>query len=424
MNGVTIMLVAAEPSGDAVGAALAAALREKLCGQVRFVGVGGPLMAAQGVASPFDIAPLSVLGVFDALRAWPLVRRRARDVGELAGRERPDIAVLIDSWGFNLRVAHAIRRAAPSVTIVKYIAPQVWATRPGRARTLAAAVDRLLTIHSFDAPWFERAGLATSFVGNPVLARTPGAADPARFRASIGAGAATPILLLAPGSRRGEVERLLGPFEAAAVRLAATRPDLKIVLLAAEAVASTVTERVARWPIPVQIVRGEADRAEAMAAATAAIACSGTVTTELALAGAPMVVAYRMDALTYPIAKLLIRTRFVTLFNVAAGRFVAPELIQGACTGPRLAMAAMRMQWLRRSDPARGAIAGAAVAVGWCAAASMIRQTRRPTPSWGCSIKLSRAFRSACSPAWWGPCRAGGDGRSCVGDPRTSPSTG
>jgi lipid-A-disaccharide synthase len=349
MSDPCVMLVAAEPSGDSLGAALAAALREKLGGAVRFVGIGGPLMAAQGVASPFEIAPLSVLGVFDALRAWPMVRRRAREAGELAARERPQIAVLIDSWGFNLRVAQAIRRAAPGVAIVKYVAPQVWATRPGRARTLAAAVDHLLTIHAFDAPWFERAGLATTFVGNPVLGRDPGGADPAGFRAAIGAALDQAILLLAPGSRRGEVERLLGPFEAAAVRLAADRPGLRVVVLAAEAVADTVRAAVAGWPMPVHLVQGESQRQNAMVAATAALACSGTVTTELALAGAPMVVAYRLGPFTYPIVKLLIRTPYVTLFNVAAGRFVAPELIQGACTGPRLAAAVA--PWL--DDPAR-----------------------------------------------------------------------
>lgn len=339
MSDPVVMLVAAEPSGDALGAGLAASLRAKLGGRVRFVGIGGPLMAAQGVASPFDIAPLSVLGVFDALRVWPLVRRRAREAGELAVREAPQVAVLIDSWGFNLRVAHAIRRARREVFLIKYVAPQVWATRPGRARTLAGAVDELLTIHSFDAAWFERAGLRTQFVGNPVLARVGGGADRAAFRAAIGAGPGDPVLLLAPGSRRGEIERLLRPFEAAAAELAANRPTLKVVVLAAEAVADELAARAAKWSIPVHLARSGKDHAAAMAGATAALACSGTVTTELALAGAPMVVAYRLGPFTYPIVRLLIRTPYITLFNVAAGRAVAPELLQGDCTGSRLAAA-------------------------------------------------------------------------------------
>jgi lipid-A-disaccharide synthase len=339
MNSACIMLVAAEPSGDALGAGLAAALRARIGDDVRFVGVGGRLMAAQGVRSQFDIAPLSVLGVFDALRAYPLVRRRAHELGELAARERPDIAVLIDSWGFNLRVARSIRKASPRVPIFKYVAPQVWATRPGRARTLARTVDRLLTIHAFDAPWFEEAGLPTKFVGNPVLSRDFSDATPAQFRREIGAEPEDPILVIAPGSRLGEVKRLLGPFGDAVSQLQAERPGLKVVVLAAEAVSEEVAAGSTAWGARVEIVRGEARHRSAMAAATAALACSGTVTTELAMAGAPVVVAYRLDAFTYPIAKLLIRTPYITLLNVAAGKEVAPEFIQGACTGFRLAAA-------------------------------------------------------------------------------------
>jgi lipid-A-disaccharide synthase len=339
MSPTCIMLVAAEPSGDALGAGLAAALRARLGDEVRFIGAGGSLMAAQGVRSQFDIAPLSVLGVFDALRAYPLVRRRAQELGELAAREQPDIAVLIDSWGFNLRVARAIRRASARVPIFKYVAPQVWATRPGRARTLARAADSLLTIHAFDAPWFERVGLPTRFVGNPVLSQDFSDAEPATFRREIGAGPEDPVLVIAPGSRRGEVRRLLGPFGEAASQLQAARPGLKVVVLAADAVSEEVEAGSAAWGARVEIVRGEARRRSAMAAATAALACSGTVTTELAMAGAPVVVAYRLDAFTYPIAKLLIRTPYITLMNVAVGKAVAPEFIQGACTGPLLAAA-------------------------------------------------------------------------------------
>jgi len=333
------MLVAAEPSGDSLGAALAATLRARLGENLRLIGVGGPLMARQGVESPFDILALSVLGVIDALAAYPLVRKRAREVGELAAREKPDVAVLIDSWGFNLRVAHAIRRARPGTILIKYVAPQVWATRPGRANTLARAVDHLLTIHAFDAHLFEKAGLATTFVGNPVLAQAGSPGDTDRLRQTIGAAPNDPILVVAPGSRRGEIKRLLGPFEDAVRILSASRPRLKVVVLVADAVLAAVTTRVRAWSTPVHISIGDAERGDAMAAATAALACSGTVTTEFALAGAPVVVAYRLDAPTYAIAKLLIRTPYVTLMNVAAEREIAPELIQGACTGQRLAAA-------------------------------------------------------------------------------------
>ena len=336
---LTVMLVAAEASGDILGAELAAALRRRLGDRVRFVGVGGARMAAEGVDSPFDIAELSILGIFEGLQAYPRVMRRVRDTAAFAQRERPDIAVLIDSWGFTLRVARALRRLDPSLPLVKYVGPQVWASRPGRAKTLAGAVDHLLTIHGFDTPWFEREGLATTFVGNSTLARDVSGADASRLRAHIGAGAATPMLLVLPGSRPSEIARMLPPFADAVQRLRAARPDLRVVVPIASTVADLLTRELARWPEPPDIVEGDGWKADAMAAATVALACSGSVTTELALHGCPMVVAYRVGPLTYRVLKRLVTTRYITLFNIAADAPVAPEFIQDACTGEALAAA-------------------------------------------------------------------------------------
>ena len=343
-----VMIVAAEPSGDILGAGLLAALRQRLGPGARFVGVGGPRMAEEGVLSPFDIGGLAILGVFNAIRAYPLVLRRVRETADLAVRERPDVAVLIDSWGFNLRVARRLRRVMPDLAIIKYVAPQVWATRPGRAKTLARAVDRLLSIHVFDEPFFEPTGLPVAFVGNPALARDLSAADAAGLRARLGIAGDAPVLLLLPGSRRSEIERLLPKFESAVDELLRQRPNLKVLMAVADAVAPEVIGRVKAWARPVHFVQGEADRLSAMRGATVALACSGTVTTELALCGAPMVVTYRLGVVTYAIVRLLIRTRFITLFNVAAKDFVAPELVQYDCTGPKLAKAVA----LRLDDPA------------------------------------------------------------------------
>jgi lipid-A-disaccharide synthase len=199
-------------------------------------------------------------------------------------------------------------------------------------------VDELLTIHAFDAPWFEKAGLPTTFVGNPVLKPTA-PADPAGFRRLIGASPDDQILVIAPGSRRREIDRLMGPFAEATRILSSQRPDLKVVVLAAESVGEAVATSVNTWPTRPHLATSADDRRDAMAAATAALACSGTVTTELAMAGTPMVVAYRLDPPTAAIARLLIRTPYITLFNVAAGRAVAPELLQDQCTGPKLAAA-------------------------------------------------------------------------------------
>jgi lipid-A-disaccharide synthase len=334
---VKIMLVAAEASGDALGAGLAAALRARLGDQVSFVGVGGPAMRAQGVESPFDIAELSILGIFEGLKAYPRVVRRADETAALAAREKPDAAVLIDSWGFTLRVARRLRSQDPALPLIKYVGPQVWASRPGRAKTLAGAVDLLLALHGFDPPLFEAAGLETVVVGSPALQRDFSSADPVRFRAAIGAGSDEPILLVLPGSRPGEIERVLPPFAEAVARLAAARPGLKVVIPVAATVAGLVRERVAGWPVAPILVEDEAAKADAFRAGTAALACSGTVTTELALAGVPMVVGYRIGPLTYRVLQRLIRTPYISLVNIAAGAMVAPERVQDACNGETLA---------------------------------------------------------------------------------------
>lgn len=344
---LTVMLVAAEASGDDRAAGLARALRKRLGKAVRFVGVGGERMRAEGIESPFDISELSILGLWEGLLAYPGVVRRADETAALAAREKPDVAILVDSWGFTLRVAQRLRKLDPGLPLIKYVGPQVWATRPGRARTLAQAVDHLLTIHAFDAPYFEAAGLPTTFVGNAALKLDFSGADPARLRKEIAAGADHPILLVLPGSRPGEIERVMPAFEAAVNILKVERPELHVVVPAAPTVAPAVIARVAGWPHRAHVLEGEGAKLDAMKAATAALACSGTVTTELALAGVPMVVGYRLGAITAFIARRLIRTKYITLFNIAAGEEIAPELVQEACTGPALAAEIAR----RLDDP-------------------------------------------------------------------------
>ncbi|HLZ76194.1 lipid-A-disaccharide synthase [Phenylobacterium sp.] len=335
---LTVMLVAAEASGDDRGAGLARALKARLGEGLRFVGVGGERMAAEGVESPFDIAELSILGLFEGLMAYPRIVRRADETAALAVREKPDVAVLIDSWGFTLRVAQRLRRQNPALPLIKYVGPQVWATRPGRAKTLAAAVDHLLSIHAFDARYFEAEGLPVTFVGNSALTVDFSKAKPARLRKQIGAAPDDPILVVTPGSRPGEIARMLPPFEDAIRRLKETRPNLHVVVPAAPTVAEMVKARVAGWSHRAHVVEGDEGKLDAMKAATVALACSGTVTTELALAGAPMVIGYRLGPVTaWIVQNLLLRTKWVTLFNIAAQDFVAPELIQKYCTGEILA---------------------------------------------------------------------------------------
>ena len=345
-----IMLVAAEASGDALGAGLARALKSRLGDQVVFVGVGGPRMAAEGVVSPFDIAELSILGWIEGLKAYGKVKRRVQETAALAEREQPDAVVLIDSWGFTIRVAKAIRAARPSVPLIKYVGPQVWASRPGRARTLAGAVDHLLALYAFDAPWFEKEGLATTVVGSSALHVDMDHADGAAFRARRGIAQDARLLLVLPGSRPSEIRRMTPVYEAAIRKLKAVDPTLEVAVVAAGTVAHDVAGRVAAWPFRVHLVE-ESEKYDAMRAATAALATSGTVSTELALAGAPMVIAYKIDGLSYQLMKRMVTAKHITLFNVAADDRIAPEFIQNEATPTLLAAAVGRLL----NDPAAAA---------------------------------------------------------------------
>ena len=337
-----LMLVAAEASGDALGAGLAGALKTRLGADVTFVGVGGPRMAEQGVRSPFDIAELSIHGWLEGMKAYGMVKRRVADTVALGVAEKPDAVVLIDSWGFTIRVAKALRAVLPGVPLIKYVGPQVWASRPGRAKTLAAAVDHLLALYAFDAPWFEREGLPTTVVGSQALHVDMSGADPAAFRAEQGIAAAAPLLVVLPGSRPSEIRLMTPVYEAAIARLKAADPALEVAVVAAGTVAADVTARVATWPFRAHVV-GENRKYAAMRAATVALATSGTVSTELALAGAPTVIAYRFQPLSYAIMKPFFTGKYATLFNHAADEEIARELIQNDATPEKVAAEVARL---------------------------------------------------------------------------------
>lgn len=332
-----VFVVAAEASGDTAGAELIDALRARVP-DLAFAGVGGPAMTLRGVQSPFDIAELSIVGMVEGVKAYPRVVRRADETAEHAAGFAPDLCVLIDSWGFTLRVAQRLRRVAPHAVLVKYIGPQVWATRPGRARTLAAAVDHLLCIHSFETPFYEPYGLACTVVGNPVVHR-PKRGDAARLRDKLGLRSDQRVLAVLPGSRRAEIARMAPVLGETAARLLKQRPDLALLVPTAESVREEVAAASALWPVRPTLLYGEDDKFDCFSLATAALATSGTVTTELGLEGAPVVVGYRASWLTGVIAKAILRTPYITLMNVAAGRMIAPEFIQEAATPEKMAAA-------------------------------------------------------------------------------------
>jgi lipid-A-disaccharide synthase len=295
-------------------------------------------MAEEGLRSLFDIQELSIWGWTEGLKAYPRVVARADQTADLADREKPDVAILIDSWGFTLRVGQRLRRRNPKMLLIKYVGPQVWAARRGRAKTLARTFDHLLSILAFDAPFFEREGLPVTKVGHPTLAKNPDA-DPERARRRIGADKDDQILLILPGSRPAEIQRLMPPFGQAAAMLKQTRPGLQVVVAVAPSVADSVKAQAALWTHAPHLIEGEGLRLDAMSAATVALACSGTVTTELAMARCAMVVAYRVSRGSALLIRMMIKTRYITLLNIAAGRPVVPELIQDKCTAPALAKA-------------------------------------------------------------------------------------
>lgn len=338
---LSIFMIAGEPSGDVLGARLIAALRELTGGAVEVGGVGGELMREQGLESLFPMEELSVMGIAEILPHLPALLRRIRQTAEAVDRAAPDALVTIDSPDFTRRVARRIKNR--SIPRIHYVAPTVWAWRPWRAKGFARDFTHLLALLPFEPPWFKRVGLPCSFVGHPVIESGADKGDGAAFRARHGIGPGVTLICVLPGSRRGEVGRLAGDFGSALGILAQSRTDLRVVVPTIEAIAPMVREAIANWPGSPVVVQGAAERYDAMAAANAALAASGTVSLELALAQLPTVIAYRLAPLTHFLVRRLVNVDYASLVNIIEGREVVPELIQGDCRPDRLADALGRV---------------------------------------------------------------------------------
>lgn len=340
-EGPLVFVVAGEASGDLIGAHLLAALRRKTGGRLRVAGVGGPRMMAEGLASMFPIEELAVMGVAEILPHVPHLLRRIREVAAAARRLQPAVVVTIDSPAFTFRVQR--RLAKLGVPRVHIVAPQVWAYRPRRAATLHRFVDHLLLLLPFEPPFFERYGLACTFVGHPMLEEGIGSADGPAFRARHGIAPDAPLLVVLPGSRSSETSRMLPVYLETVAQVVRAVPGLKAVLPAVPHLAAAIREAVKAKGIAIIVVEGREEKLGAFAAGTAALAASGSVTLELALAGLPMVVGYRMNPLTAAIARRLVRVPFITLANLVLGRAVAPEFLLGECRPERLAPAITKL---------------------------------------------------------------------------------
>jgi lipid-A-disaccharide synthase len=327
---LNIYLIAGEHSGDVLGARLMIALRAARP-DIVFTGIGGPRMAAEGLVSLFAMQELAVMGLLEVLpRIRRLSRLLARAVADIRAR-RPDVLVTIDSPGFTLRVLKQL--SGSGIRRVHYVAPQVWAWREHRVREFPGLWESLLCLLPFEEAFFARHGLPVRFVGHPVLESGADRGDAARFRARHGVAADAPVVVLMPGSRRSEAPRLLPVFGAMLDLL----PGVVAVVPTAASVANTVRRATARWSAPPIIVTDLDDKHDAYAAASAALTKSGTSTLELALAGVPMAVTYRVNPITAAIARRLIRVKHVAMVNLLAGRDVVPELLQQDCTPRKLA---------------------------------------------------------------------------------------
>jgi lipid-A-disaccharide synthase len=335
---LAIAIVAAEESGDALGAALARAL-VKADSTVRLSGVGGSAMKAAGIASPFPIDELAIIGLTAIPRRLPTILRRIRETADAIVKARPQALVVVDSPDFTHRVARRVRRSAPEIPILDYVSPSVWAWRPGRARAMRGYIDHVLAILPFEPEAHRRlGGPACTYVGHPLVERIaelrPGADEAARRLAD------PPIILVLPGSRSGEVSRLTGVFGAAIERLRARIGPIEPVLPTVPHIERQVRDDVAGWAVQPKIVVDPSEKWAAFRRARAALAASGTVTLELALAGVPMVAAYRLqfiEAVAARAIRLRARLPSVILANLVIGENVVPELLQEDCTPGKLA---------------------------------------------------------------------------------------
>ncbi|TCU77027.1 lipid-A-disaccharide synthase [Bradyrhizobium sp. R2.2-H] len=333
-----IFLIATEESGDRLGSALMKVLRQRLGDGVQFVGVGGRTMAREGLESLFPIEELSIVGFAAVVQQLPKILRLIRKTADAVAEAAPDVLVIIDSPDFTHRVARRVRSRSPGIPIVDYVSPQLWAWRPGRARTMLGYVDHVLGLLPFEPEEYRKlGGPPCSYVGHPLIEQLsslrPNAEEQKRRAGT------PPVLLVLPGSRRSEIRHHLDVFGATFDRLQAQGRTFELMLPTMPHLEATIREGVANWPVKPEIVIGENEKRAAFRIAHAALAKSGTVTLELALSGIPMVTAYRVGAIEAFILRRAIRVSSVILANLVIGKDVIPEYLQEDCTPEKLAPA-------------------------------------------------------------------------------------
>ena len=328
-----VFVVAGEPSGDLLGGRVMQALADQVTAAggpwsgVRYAGVGGARMQAAGLDSLFPLDELAVMGLAEVLPRLPRLLRRLDQTVAAVRAFAPHLLLTIDAPDFSLRVAARVKALGLPARRIHLVAPSVWAWRPGRARTLAGILDHLLALLPFEPPYFQREGLACTFIGHPVLESAAACGDGPAFRKAHGIAPAAPLLVALPGSRKGEVSRLLPLFGETVARLRRQLPGLVVAVPTVERMEAPVAQAAAAWAAPVHVLTDEAAKFAAFAAGNAALAASGTVALELAMARLPAVITYRLNPLTGFLARRLLTLRWVSLVNILLEREVMPEYL-------------------------------------------------------------------------------------------------
>ena len=340
MQPLKIAIIAGEPSGDQLGGGLMRALKQETT--VDFVGVGGRAMAAEGLQSWFPMAELSLAGLVEIIGHIPNIRRRLKETEAQIIANKPDIIITIDAPGFCFRLAKALaerkRHGELSAKLVHYVAPTVWAWKPGRAKHVAQFLDHLLLLFPFEAPYFKPHGLTTSFVGHPVIEAAK-KGDTARFFDRHPELVGKKIALILPGSRRSEVEKLFAlmrcSWDALPTEVTA---NWRVVIPTVETVADLVRAEADYWAVP-NLVVDTTGKWDAFHAADVALAASGTVALELAAAGVATLITYRVNSLTATIVRRLIKIDYASLINIQSSAMVQPEFLQENATVEAIAPA-------------------------------------------------------------------------------------
>ncbi|MBR4126147.1 MAG: lipid-A-disaccharide synthase [Alphaproteobacteria bacterium] len=338
-----VYLIAGEPSGDLLASRLMKALIKKTNGKVRFAGIGGETMMANGFESLFDSSELAVMGVAEVIPSIPRIMARIRQTVDDIVAKKPDVVVTVDSWSFSARVNKGLRSLNTGIPQIHYVAPQVWAWKKRRARTCGRYIDRLMALLPYEAKYFQPYGLKVDFVGHPVVEGGAAKGDGTAFRKGNDIPEQTKLLCVLPGSRRSETKYLLPIFKETIAGLAEKYPEMHIVIPTVVTVEKAVREATADWALPVHIVTGETDRYDAFAACDAALAASGTVALELAMAKVPYTIAYKMNPISSWLARRLVKGKFANLVNILADREIVKEYLLEDCTVENLAAEAEKL---------------------------------------------------------------------------------